>query len=141
MSATHPPKPPEMQLIEQRRDRTPVRRAAPLAGLSPTRWAQLEAGGREIRDTWVSETAPDRTLARMAWAVGVTAPELKGAGREAAAGILEEYAREHAARAEADAAEAERMVSAAERPMTARQRAVLAEKIAADLRDIRSEHD
>lgn len=139
MSA-RPPKPPEIQLIEDhRRAAMSVRNAASLAGLSESRWRQLEAGGREVRGTWLAEEPPARTLARMAWAVGVKPAELREAGRPDAAGVLEELTPEY--EAEADVAEAERLVSAVRRPLSMRQRGALAERVVVALREIRDGSD
>jgi len=65
------------------------RRAAELAGMSEGRWRQIAkgymaAGGGHA----IPVIAPADTLARMALAVGVTADELRKAGREDAADVL-----------------------------------------------------
>lgn len=78
-----------MEIIQARRTKLglSLRRAAALAGISEARWRQLENGSRDIRGIWVEEEAPDRTLARMAYAVGALPEELtqKGRGRRPAA--------------------------------------------------------
>jgi transcriptional regulator with XRE-family HTH domain len=140
MNATRPPRrqPPEMAVIHERRTRPgiSVRQAARLAGISEARWRQLEAGGRDMRGMWIDEEAPDRTLSRMAHAVGVTPRELRDAGRKEAAAMLEEYAAELEARAKADAEEAARMVGQVHRNLSPRQRARLEAEVADTLRRV-----
>jgi transcriptional regulator with XRE-family HTH domain len=64
----------------------PVTEAARRAGISDTRWSQLENGYRMVRGQPEPEPPPPAaTLARMAQAVGVTAAELEQAGRADAA--------------------------------------------------------
>lgn len=88
---SRPQPPPEAQLIARKRNdppHMPVSRAAARAGISDTRWSQLENGYRKIRGHYEPERAPADTLARMALAVGVTPDELEDAGRHDAAGEL-----------------------------------------------------
>lgn len=89
---TSPKPPPEARLIQRKREEPPrlsMSEAARRAGISPTRWRQLENGYRLMLGKPVRESAPARTLAAMAAAVGVTPGELKEAGRPDAAGELE----------------------------------------------------
>lgn len=78
-----------MALIESRRLANPkmsVSRAAKLAGLSEGRWRQLAKGYQQATtDTRIAAKAPADTLVRMAQAVGVTAEQLRAAGRSDAA--------------------------------------------------------
>ena len=92
-----PEPPPEARLIARKREqmvpRVSQREAAVRAGISATRWRQLETGVIRVRGQDHPETAPAETLARMAFAVGVTPAELAecrpGDSRVAeAAGIL-----------------------------------------------------
>lgn len=91
MSAPKPP--PEALLIERKRKAKMPRlsrtQAALRAGMSETRWRQLETGSILIRGRRYPETAPDDTLARMAWVVGASPAELREAGRDGAAADLE----------------------------------------------------
>lgn len=84
--------PPEGLLIgRKRREKNPRLsrlEAGRLAGISETRWRQLESGVIRIKGTDYPERAPDDTLARMAFAVGVSAAELAEAGRPEAAVLL-----------------------------------------------------
>jgi transcriptional regulator with XRE-family HTH domain len=128
-----------MQLIEQRRGRLSIRKAATAAGISEARWRQLESGARSTPLGYAPESAPPDTLARMAHAVGVTPDELREAGHPEAAAILAAHAAEQAAEAEADeaAADAGARAAAQARGLTARQRAALAAMITDDLRALR----
>jgi hypothetical protein len=91
--APKPKPPPEALLIERKRKaivpRLSQRNAALKAGMSETRWRQIEVGGRWFRGRWEPEIAPPDTLARMAHVVGVTPGELREAGREDASLPLE----------------------------------------------------
>lgn len=90
-----PPKPPpEADLIRLARqarglspdeaaDRTPVR-------LKGFRWRQIESGWKGKPGASEETRAPDKTLAHMAYTVGVTPSRLAEAGREKAAEILRE---------------------------------------------------
>lgn len=83
--------PPEAQLIEQKRNQPPrmsIRQAAARAGISETRWRQIESGARIFRGNRYPERAPAGTLASMARVVGVTPGELANAGRQDAADEL-----------------------------------------------------
>jgi len=143
MTAPRPPQPPVMQLIEQRRGRLSIRKAATAAGISEARWRQLESGARSTQLGYAPASAPPGTLARMAHAAGVTPDELRDAGGAEAAAILEEYAAELAAIADADeaAAEAGARAAADVRGLNARQRGALAAMITDDLRALRGESD
>jgi hypothetical protein len=132
-----------MQLIEQRRGRLSIRKAAAAAAMSEARWRQLASGSRSTPLGYAPESAPADTLARMAHAVGVTAAELRGHGLEEAAAELESYAAERAAIADADeeAATVAAAAAAGVRGLTARQRAALTAMITDDLRALRGEGD
>ena len=86
--------PPEAWLIWQARNaRIPVpsrRQCARLAGISPQTWSNVERGekamGAGVRMQWRGEAA---TVAQMAAVAGVTAEQLRGAGRGDAADILD----------------------------------------------------
>ena len=141
MTTPRPPQPPVMQLIEQRRNRLGMskRTAAALADLSESRWRQLEAGGREIRGTWISEDATDPVLARMALAVRL-APADIGPYGERAAQMLADLIAERDANGQQDAEDAARMVDAlGGRSLTGRQRAALEADVAESLRRLRGE--
>lgn len=81
-------------MIESKRLAHPkmsVSKAAQLANISEGRWRQLAKGFQQATpDTRVAAKAPAETLARMANAVGMTADELKDAGRADAAKALED---------------------------------------------------
>lgn len=139
MKTPRPPQPPVMQLIEQRRDRLGMskRTAAALAGISESRWRQLENGGREIRGNWIPEDAPDLTLASMALAVRLTPGDIMPFSVRAAA-MLGDLIAEREARGHQDAEDAARMVGAlGARSLTGRQRAALEEEVAEALRRLR----
>ena len=87
-----PKPPPYAQLIAAARLAPPkmtIIEAARRAGISDTRWSQLENGYRMNRGHAEPEWAPADTLAAMARAVGVTAGQLADAGRQDAAGELD----------------------------------------------------
>ncbi len=94
--------PPEARLITEMREKPPrmsMRQAAREAGISETRWRQLEAGVRDFRGVKYAEPpGPAQTIARMALAVGATPAQLTEAGRPDAAAELEAMAEsvEHA---------------------------------------------
>jgi transcriptional regulator with XRE-family HTH domain len=86
-----PQPPPEAELIARYRETAPrksIRQAAVEAGISDTRWRQIETGRRTFRGQAFPETAPPEILARMAQAVGVPPAELEEAGRADAAAEL-----------------------------------------------------
>ena len=86
----HPP--PEAALIAARlAARVPHmsrREAARRAGISETRWRQIENGIIRVRGADYPEVAPAGTLARIALVVGITPAELESAGRPDAAAEL-----------------------------------------------------
>jgi hypothetical protein len=88
-----PTPPPEAQLIARKRaakvPRLSRTQAALRAGISESRWRQIETGRIRLRGQDYPERAPDDTLALMAWVVGATPGELRGVGREDAATALE----------------------------------------------------
>lgn len=139
MKTPRPPQPPVMQLIKQRRDRLGMskRTAAALAGISESRWRQLEGGGREIRGTWIPEDAPDPTLAHMALAVRLGPGDIEPYSPRAAQ-ILKDLTAGREADGRRDADDAARMVDAlGGRGLTARQRAFLEAEVAESLRRLR----
>lgn len=82
---------PEGALIEQaaKLKKLSARKAADLAGMSDARWRQIvngyaSAGAGQV----VQVDGPDETIARMARVVGVTADQLRDAGRVSAADVL-----------------------------------------------------
>ncbi len=86
-----PAPPPEAVLIAGRRESPPrmsMSEAARRAGISDTRWRQIEKGSRPFRGGYYPEAAPAELLARMAQVVGVTAEELAACGRADAAAEL-----------------------------------------------------
>jgi transcriptional regulator with XRE-family HTH domain len=129
--------PPEALLIAARRKKTGMsyREAAQMAGISPTRWSQLEKGIIRIRGTDHPEKAPAATLAEMARAVGATPEDLAGAGRQDAAEILAGLlaTEPDAAVIRRDAAAAVAQISG----LTARQREAMLTEVIADLTRIR----
>ncbi|CAL9433628.1 hypothetical protein SUDANB21_02101 [Streptomyces sp. enrichment culture] len=93
---THEP-PPEARLIREalRRARLSAREAARRAGISETRWRQIANGYQDVgRGVRVPTTGPAETLARMAQVAGVTADQLREAGRADAAEELVELERQ-----------------------------------------------
>lgn len=140
MMAPRPPQPPAvMLLIEQRRERLGIskRTAAAFAGLSEARWRQLVNGGRPFQGTWITESAPDPTLARMALAVRVAPEDIKPVS-PLAAQILADLIAEREASGHQDEDDAARMVDAlGGRKLTARQRLALENEIAEALRRLR----
>jgi transcriptional regulator with XRE-family HTH domain len=89
MARPHPP--PYAQLIARSRLAPPkmtITEAARRAGISDTRWSQLENGYRMNRGHAEPEWAPADTLAHMARAVGVTPAQLQDAARDDAAAEL-----------------------------------------------------
>ncbi|NJP44551.1 hypothetical protein [Actinacidiphila epipremni] len=103
---TEPPAPPEGLLIKRAQTALQIsqREAARRARLSEARWRQLVSGFQLVQRAKVPVRSPDKTLARMARAVGVTAEQLVDAGREDAAAALLEV--------EAEEAEVERAAAA-----------------------------
>lgn len=96
--ASEPPAPPPEAAL--------LRLAREAAGLSPetaaarakvqlggSRWRQIEAGYRGRSSPPVPVVAPDRTLAHMAHAVGISPQRLAEVNREGAAEILREIER------------------------------------------------
>lgn len=134
-----PPRPPVMDLIAERRLRRKLslRRAGDLAGISEARWRQLEGGFRPTAIGPAPERAPDRTLARMAAAVGITPAELEDAGHADAAALLAGYLAEREEQDERYAQEAKLMVAQeGGRHLSARQRAALEARVADALREV-----
>lgn len=113
------------------------RTAAALAEISPTRWRQLEDGGREMHGTWISEDAPDLTLAHMALAARLTPGEVEPFSPRAAL-MLADLMTERSTEGQEDAQDAARMVDALDgRGLTGRQRAALEAQVAESLRQLR----
>lgn len=91
---TKPPQPPEGALIEMARKRRgprpPIKHYAERAGLSDTRWRQIEKGYQTpTAGNPVPVTAQPETLARMARAVDVTPQQLRDVDRDDAADAYE----------------------------------------------------
>jgi Helix-turn-helix domain len=85
---TRPAQRPEGRLIgaAAERDSRSVRQLAAKAGISDTRWRHIVTGSQPAgQGSYITVVAPAETLARMARVVGVTADELRQAGREDAA--------------------------------------------------------
>jgi hypothetical protein len=138
MTTPRPPQPPVMQLIEQRRKRLgySFKTAGRLAGMSDTRWRQLEAGYRVFKQVAVEEQANDRALARMAQAVRVDPRELAQAGYPEAAEILATFMSMQAEDDVRNAQDAAQAASAV-KGLTDRQRAALETEITESLRRLR----
>jgi DNA-binding XRE family transcriptional regulator len=139
MTTPRPPRPPAMRLIEQRRERLGMskRAAAAIAGISESRYRQLEDGGRQIRGVWVDEEAPDMTLARMALAVRLAPSDVEPFSPRAAL-MLADLIAERSANGRQDAEDAARMVDAlGGRALSGRQRAALEAEVAESLRRLR----
>lgn len=114
-------------------------RAGVRAGISGTRWRQLEDGHRAIRGVgYIPEEAPPATLARMAYAVGVTPDELVNGGQPAAGAELADLIEVRSREDGETHAEAARAVSTlAGLSAVARER--LAQELAEDIRRIREQ--
>lgn len=87
-----PDPPPWGALITSalRRGGMSARQAARQAGISEGRWRQISGGYQVVRPgVYASVRGPAGTLARMAAAAGVSADELRAAGRSDAALVLE----------------------------------------------------
>lgn len=91
---TTPEAPPEAKLIARLREAQipalSMRGAAKRAGMSPALWTQNEQGHRKVAPgvTIPIRATPDK-LASMALVVGAVPQQLRDAGREDAASILE----------------------------------------------------
>jgi len=140
MNTAQPPQPPVMRLIKERRERLgmSIRGAAEQAEpFSEARWRQLENGGRKFRGTWIAETAPVSTLARMALAVRLAPKDIEPFSPPAAEIMMTTIEQRKAENAQ-HADDAARMVEALNDPdLTARQRAALEAEVAEYLRQIR----
>lgn len=81
---------PEGALIEKalRMKGVSARHAASEAGMSDARWRQIVSGYQSVSGQLVPVVGPDETIARMARVVGVTADQLRQAGRGEAADLL-----------------------------------------------------
>lgn len=112
MSAEQPSQRPEGKIIQEalKADGRSIRQVAPLAGISDARWRQLVKGSMQVSPgVHRPEIAPALTLARMADVVGVSADQLREAGRDDAAQALEKL-REPAEVAPTPAASSDRPV-------------------------------
>jgi hypothetical protein len=141
LTTPRPTPPPAIQLIARRRDRIAMskRAAAALAGISESRWRQLEDGGREIRGIWVTEEAADPVLARMALAVRLGPEDIKPFSGRAAL-ILADLISEREAGGRQDAEDAARMVEAlGGRSLTGPRRSRLEAEVREALRRAREE--
>ncbi|MFE3033095.1 helix-turn-helix domain-containing protein [Streptomyces canus] len=94
MNAQTPEPPAEAALIKEalRRARLSGREAARRAGLSETRWRQIVNGYQDVGGVRIPVTAPDETLVRMAQVVSLDSDQLRQAGRQTAAELLDELA-------------------------------------------------
>lgn len=91
---TPPPQPPEGALLELARKRHRPKKSVPamaaLAGMSETRWRQIEKGYlTPSAGTYAPVRAPAETLARMAYAAHVTPDKLREVDRADAADAYE----------------------------------------------------
>jgi transcriptional regulator with XRE-family HTH domain len=130
-----------MKLIRERRKRMHLSydRAATRAGISGTRWRQLEDGHRAIRGVgYIPEEAPPATLARMAYVVGVTPDELISDGQPAAGAELADLIELRSREDGETQAEAARAVSTLPW-LNAEQREHLEQELAQDIRRIREQ--
>ncbi|MFF4179631.1 helix-turn-helix domain-containing protein [Streptomyces sp. NPDC001750] len=89
-----PTPPPEAVLIKEalKKARISGREAARRSDVSNTRWRQIISGYQTVSGSHVPVRAPAETVARMAQATGVTADQLRSAGRPDAADALVELA-------------------------------------------------
>lgn len=91
-----PDAPPEGVLIKAALAAFPTRlsqrEAAHRAGISEARWRQIVSGYQAVSGRKVPVRGPDGTLARMAYAVGVSPEQLDAAGRDGAAAVLRDTA-------------------------------------------------
>jgi hypothetical protein len=94
MDAQKPTPPPEAVLIKEalRRARMSGREAARRSEVSDSRWRQIVSGYQTVSGSHVPVRAPADTLARIALATGVTADQLRTAGRGDAADAIAELA-------------------------------------------------
>jgi hypothetical protein len=88
-----PPPPPEAVLIRERREaqfpRLSMRRAAIDAGISPSSWAEVETARKTVAPgVMIYRKGTPEMVAPMAASLGITAAELRAAGREDAARAL-----------------------------------------------------
>lgn len=89
--------PPEGVALEQARRRAGLSQneAGRKAGISGTRWRQIVSGVQPSGGGQIPVTGNARTVARMAWAVGLAPEELDEAGRDDAASELRDLLAEH----------------------------------------------
>lgn len=87
------PGPDARLLIYARENHVPplsIRAAARKAGISESRWRQIEKGYSAVSaDRFVEAVAPDLTMAAMAMAVGLDGDDLRSVGRDGAARIID----------------------------------------------------
>jgi hypothetical protein len=75
-----------------------ARQAARQAGISEARWRQITSGYQVVSPgVYAPVRGPAATLARMAAVAGVTAADLRAAGRDDAAGMLDGQAADNSA--------------------------------------------
>jgi len=91
---TTPPAPPEAQLIRRLREgmvpTVSMREAARQAGFSVATWTQIEQGYRKVTSALtIPITGTAEKVARMGLVVGATPGQLREAGRDDAAAILQ----------------------------------------------------
>lgn len=93
--AGKPEPPAEAALIKRVREarRLTIPDVATRAGMSPSRWSQIENGYERKSGAYVSVRAPSATLAHMASVLDVRAEQLVEAGRSDALDVLGEITR------------------------------------------------
>lgn len=90
--ADKPTPPPEALLLKRVRKarRLSIPKAASAAGISASRWSQIENGYESKEGTPIPVTAPAGTLAHMATALGIGRDQLASVGRADALDVFEE---------------------------------------------------
>lgn len=132
---TNPQRTPELDLIYERRRRLglSLATAGKIAGISDSYWKAIEDGTREIRGPKCL-----RTLAAMAYAVGIEPEEMDAAARPDIAADLRIVRELAAADEERIRADAERMVDAVP-GMPERERQDMVRRVMRDLREVRGD--
>lgn len=136
-----PAPPPEARLIAEARaalfPRLSMRQASLRAGISETRWRQIESGRIRIRGEDYPEVAPADTLARMAQVVGLKPDDLARVGRLNAAAALAELQKRDRVRDGRAREEAARLAALVP-GLSDKARRQLAERIALDIEAART---
>lgn len=91
MTSSLPPQRPEGKLLQSAltADGRSIRQIASSAGISEARWRQIIKGSMTMSGHMTEVISPPATLARMAYALNVTPKQLRAAGRDDAALLLE----------------------------------------------------